>query len=62
MGQYYMPILGDVYGLNCKVYDRTVDGTGYENVGIWSWHLISFVDKPPKNFSKFSLVFKEDGR
>ena len=34
--------------------------TGYENVGIWAWHLISFVDKPPKNFSKFPLVFKED--
>ena len=26
MGQYYRPILGDKYGLNCKVYDRTVDG------------------------------------
>ena len=36
--------------------------TGYENVGIWAWHLISFVDKPPKNFSKFLLVFKEDAR
>ena len=34
--------------------------TGYENVGIWAWHLISFVDKPPKNFSQFQLVFKED--
>ena len=36
--------------------------TGYENVGIWAWHLISFADKPPKNFSKFPLVFKEDAR
>ena len=26
MGQYYMPILGDAYGLNCKVFDRSVDG------------------------------------
>ena len=25
MGQYYMPILGDVYGLNCKVFDRSVN-------------------------------------
>jgi len=36
--------------------------TGYENVGIWAWHLISFVDKPPKDFAKFPLVFKEDAR
>ena len=35
---------------------------GYENVGIWAWHLISFVDKPPKDFAKFPLVFKEDAR
>ena len=35
---------------------------GYENVGIWAWHLISFVDKPPKDFAKFPLVFKEDDR
>lgn len=26
MGQYYMVILGDPHGLNCKVFDRTVDG------------------------------------
>ena len=26
MGQYYRPILGDSYGLSCKVFDRTVDG------------------------------------
>lgn len=36
--------------------------TGYENVGIWAWQLLSFVDKPPKGFSKFPLVFKEDAR
>ena len=36
--------------------------TGYENVGIWAWQLLSFVDKPPKGFSKFELVFKEDAR
>ena len=26
IGQYFMPILGDSYGLNCKVFDRSVDG------------------------------------
>ena len=36
--------------------------TGYENVGIWAWHLLSIEDKPPKAFSKFYLVFKEDAK
>ena len=36
--------------------------TGYENVGIWAWHLLSIDDKTPKGFSKFYLVFKEDAR
>ena len=26
LGQYFRPILGDQYGLNCKVFDRSVDG------------------------------------
>ena len=26
MGQYFRPILGDAFGLNCKVFDRSVDG------------------------------------
>ena len=26
MGQYYMPILGNVYGGQCKVFDRSVNG------------------------------------
>ena len=26
MGQYFLPILGDSHGLNCKVFDRSVDG------------------------------------
>ena len=26
MGQYYFPILGDKDGLDCKVFDRSVDG------------------------------------
>ena len=34
--------------------------TGYENVGIWAWHLLSFADKSPKDFSKIRIVFKED--
>ena len=36
--------------------------TGYENVGIWAWHLISFADNPPKAFAIFPLIFKEDAR
>ena len=35
---------------------------GYENVGIWAWQLLSFADKPPKDFSKICIVFKEDSR
>ena len=26
LGQYYRAILGDAFGLNCKVFDRSVDG------------------------------------
>lgn len=26
MGQYYRAILGDAFGFNCKVFDRSVDG------------------------------------
>ncbi|MBR2734468.1 MAG: hypothetical protein IKD80_09560 [Selenomonadaceae bacterium] len=29
--------------------------TGYENVGIWAWQLISIEDTPPKDFSKFNI-------
>ena len=36
--------------------------TGFENVGIWAWHLISIADKPPNDFSKVKFVFREDGR
>lgn len=36
--------------------------TGFENIELWAWHFLSFVDKPPKDFSKFPLVFKEDAR
>ncbi len=149
MGQYYRPILGDSFGLEGKVFDRSVDGeytfakllehswwqnpfvnafseflykepsrvawvgdyadapddfnfpncsafyvpyygkvlgdsvstigvtsmtavgngrgggdfhegnTGFENVGIWAWQLISIEDKPPKDFSKTDIRFIE---
>ena len=36
--------------------------SGFENVGLWAWQLLSFTDKPPNNFSQFPLVFKEDAR
>lgn len=36
--------------------------TGFEDVGIWAWHLISIDDRPPNDFAKFPLVFKEDAR
>ena len=26
LGQYFRPILGDEFGLNCKVFDRSVNG------------------------------------
>ncbi len=34
--------------------------TGFDFVGIWAWQLISFADRPPDNFAKFNLVFRED--
>ena len=32
---------------------------GYENVGIWAWHLLSISDDAPKDFTKLNLVFIE---
>lgn len=33
---------------------------GYENVGMWAWHLISITDSPPNCFfNKINVVFKE---
>ena len=26
MGQYFMPILGNAFGTDCKVFNRSVDG------------------------------------
>jgi len=42
--------------------DFHAGNTGFDYVGIWAWQLISFADEPPKDFSKFALVFKEDAR
>ena len=33
--------------------------TGYENVGIWAWHLLDFLDSSPKDFSKADIAFVE---
>ena len=32
---------------------------GFEDVGIWAWHLLSIVDNLPKHFKKLKLIFKE---
>ena len=34
--------------------------TGFEFVGSWAWQLISIADRPPDDFAKFNLVFRED--
>lgn len=34
---------------------------GYENVGIWAWHLLSIKDNAPKDFTKVNIIFKEIG-
>ena len=45
MGQYYKPILGDKYGLNCKVFDRSVDGQyTFAKLMEHSWWLNPFVN------------------
>lgn len=50
MGQYYKPILGDAYGLNCKVFDRSVDGEyTFAKLLEHSWWQNSFVNA----FSEF---------
>ena len=57
MGQYYKPILGDKYGLNCKVFDRSIDGE-YTLAKLLehSWWQNPFVNA----FSEF--VYKEPSR
>lgn len=32
---------------------------GFENVGIWAWHLLTISDAPEKDFTKLDLVFVE---
>ena len=34
-------------------------GIGYEFVGTWAWHLLAFLDKPPKDFRKVNISFRE---
>ena len=57
MGQYYRPILGDAFGLNCKVFDRSVDGE-YTLAKLLehSWWQNPFVNA----FSEF--IYKEPSR
>ena len=57
MGQYYRPILGDAYGLNCKVFNRSVDGEyTFAKLMEHSWWQNSFVNA----FSEF--LYNEPGR
>ena len=53
MGQYYMPILGDKFGSNCKVFDRSVDGK-YTLAKLMehSWWFNPFVNSFAKNLYK----------
>ena len=57
MGQYYRPILGDNSGLNCKVFDRSVDGE-YTLAKLMehSWWLNPFCN------SFAEKIFKRKGR
>ena len=57
MGQYFMPILGDAYGMNCKVFNRTVDGKHtFAKIMEHSWWLNPFVN----SFSK--RIYKKKSR
>ena len=57
LGQYYRPILGDEYGLNCRVFDRSVDEE-YTLAKLMehSWWLNPFVNA----FSEF--LYNNPGR
>ena len=57
MGQYFMPVLGDKSGLNCKVFDRSVDGE-YTMAKLMehSWWLNPFCN------SFAEKIFKHKGR
>ena len=57
MGQYYRAILGDSFGLNCKVFDRSVDGEyTFAKLLEHSWWRNSFVNA----FSE--LIYNEPSR
>ena len=57
MGQYYRAILGDAFGLNCKVFDRSVDGEyTFAKLLEHSWWLNTFVNA----FSEF--IYNEPNR
>ena len=57
MGQYFRPILGNVFGTDCKVYDRSVDGERtFAKLMEHSWWLAPFVN----SFSE--QLYKEVGR
>ena len=57
MGQYYRAILGDAFGLNCKVFDRSVDGEyTFAKLLEHSWWQNSFVNA----FSEF--IYNEPSR
>ena len=57
MGQYYMPILGNVYGGQCKVFDRSVNGEyTFAKLLEHSWWNNTFVNA----FSEF--LYNNPGR
>ena len=57
MGQYYMPILGDQYGLNCQVFDRSVnDEFTFAKLMEHAWWCSDFVN------SFASLLHNQLGR
>ena len=57
LGQYYMPIIGDQHGLNCRVFDRSVEGEfTFAKLMEHSWWNNSFVN----SFS--AILFNEKKR
>ena len=57
MGQYYRPILGNVFGTGCKVFDRSVDGERtFAKLMEHSWWFAPFVN----SFS--ARLYNEVGR
>lgn len=57
MGQYYRPILGDKFGLDCKVFDRSIDGEyTFAKLMEHSWWLNPFCNAFAEN------LYNEEGR